>query len=45
MWQRVYARLRTLRSWRHKESELEEEIRFHLDEEMEERIAEGMPAS
>ncbi len=43
MWQRVYARLRTLRSWRHKESELEEEIRFHLDEEMEERIAEGMP--
>ena len=43
MWQRVYARLRTLRSWRQKDSELEEEIRFHLDEEREERIAEGMP--
>ena len=41
MWRQVYARLRTLRRRGRQESELEEEIRFHLEEEIEERIAEG----
>ena len=43
MWRQVCVRLRTLRRRRRQESDLEEEIRFHLDEEMEERIAAGMP--
>ena len=41
MWRQVCIRLRTLRRRRRQESELEEEIRFHLEEEIEERIAEG----
>ena len=40
-WQ-IYVRLRSLRRWRRQEAELDEEIRFHLAEEMEERIAAGM---
>ncbi len=42
MWQ-VWFRLRSLFRWRRQESELDEELRFHLAEEMEERIAAGMP--
>ncbi|MCY4511702.1 MAG: ABC transporter permease, partial [Acidobacteria bacterium] len=42
MWRQVYARLRSLWRWRKQESELDDEIRFHLAEEMEERIAAGM---
>ena len=42
MWRRVYVRLRSLRRWRKQESELDDEIRFHLAEEVEERIAGGM---
>ena len=38
----LYVRLRSLRRWRRQEAELEEEIRFHLAAEMEERIAAGM---
>ncbi len=38
----VYARLRSLWRWRRRETELDEEIRFHLAAEMEERIAAGM---
>ena len=41
MWQ-VYYRLRSLFRWRRQETELDEELRFHLAEEMEERIAAGM---
>ena len=41
MWQ-VYYRLRSLFRWRRQETELDEELRFHLAEEMEERIATGM---
>ena len=43
MWRLVYVRLRSLLRWRRQEVELDEEIRFHLTEEMEERIAEGLP--
>ena len=39
MWRQVYARLRSLSRWRNQESELDDEIHFHLAEEMEERIA------
>ena len=42
MWRQVYVRLRSLFRRRRQESELDEEIRFHLAEEMEERIAAGM---
>ena len=42
MWQ-IYYRLRSLFRWRRQETELDEELRFHLAEEMEERIAAGMP--
>ena len=38
MWQ-VWFRLRSLFRWRRQETELDEEIRFHLAEEVEERIA------
>ena len=40
----LYARLRALRQWGRKESELDEEIRFHLAEEAEERFAAGLSA-
>ena len=43
MWRQVYVRLRSLSRWRRQETELDEELRFHLAEEMEERIAAGMP--
>jgi predicted permease len=39
--QRLYARLRALREWNRREAELDEEIRFHLAEEAEERLASG----
>ena len=42
MWRQVYVRLRSFFRWRRQEVELDEEIRFHLGEEMEERIAAGM---
>ena len=42
MWRQVWARLRSLWRWRRQESELDEEIRFHLARETEERIAAGM---
>ncbi len=42
MWRQVYVRLRSLWRWRRQESELDDEIRFHLAEEIEERIAAGM---
>ena len=42
MLRQLYVRLRSLCRWRRREAELEEEIRFHLAEEMEERIAAGM---
>src|SRR5438094_9409508 len=38
------ARLGALWNWRHKERELDEEMQFHLSEEMEERAAAGLPA-
>ncbi|MCY4508898.1 MAG: ABC transporter permease [Acidobacteria bacterium] len=41
MWRQVYVRLRSLHGWQRRESELDEEIRFHLAEEMDERIAAG----
>ena len=42
MWRQIRVRLRSLRRWRRQESELDEEIRFHLARETEERIAAGM---
>ena len=42
MWREVYVRLRSFFRWRRQEVELDEEIRFHLAEEMDERIAAGM---
>ena len=42
MWRQICVRLRSLRRWRHQESELDAEIGFHLAEEIEERIAAGM---
>ena len=42
MWQQVHSRVRSLFLRRRQESELDDEIRFHLAEEMEERIAAGM---
>ena len=40
----VYARLRALWNWRRKESELDEEIQFHLSEEADQRAAAGLTA-
>ena len=42
MWRQVYVRLRSFFRWRRQEVELDEELRFHLAEEKEERIAEGL---
>ena len=42
MWRQVYVRLRSLWRWRRQESELDAEIRFHLSEEIDERIAAGL---
>ncbi len=42
MWRQIRVRLRSLWRWRRQESELDEEIRFHLARETEERIAAGM---
>ena len=42
MWRQVHVRLRALFRLRRREMELDEEFRFHLTEEMEERIAEGL---
>ena len=42
MLRQLYVRLRSLCSWRRHEAELDEEIRFHLAEDTEERIAAGM---
>ena len=42
MWRQVYLRLHSLWRWRRRETELDEEIRFHLAAETEERIAAGM---
>ncbi len=42
MWRQVFVRLRSLWRWRRQESELDDEIRFHLAEEIEERIAGGL---
>ena len=42
MWRQIQVRLRSLWRWRRQESELDEEIRFHLARETEERIATGM---
>ena len=42
MLRQLYVRLRSLCSWRRQEAELDEEIRFHLAEDTEERIAAGM---
>jgi putative ABC transport system permease protein len=40
----LYAQLRALWNWRRKESELDEEIQFHLSEEADERAAAGVTA-
>ena len=42
MLRQIYVRLRSLWRWRRQETDFEEEIRFHLAEEMKERIAAGM---
>ena len=42
MWRQIYVRLRSFWRWRKQESELDDEIRFHLAEEIEERIAGGL---
>ena len=42
MWRQIRVRLRSLWRWRRQESELDEEIRFHLARETDERIAAGM---
>ena len=42
MLRQIYVHLRSLWRWRRQEAELEEEIRFHLREELEERITAGM---
>jgi putative ABC transport system permease protein len=39
---RIHARLRALWSWRRRESDLDEEIGFHLSEDAEERVAAGL---
>src|SRR5436853_436529 len=40
----LYAHLRALWNWRRKESELDEELQFHLSEEADERAAAGITA-
>jgi predicted permease len=40
----IYARIRSGLTWRRRESELDEEIQFHLSEEAEERAAAGLSA-
>lgn len=42
MWRRLHLRLRSLFRWHGQESELDEEIRFHLAHETEELMAAGM---
>ena len=42
MWRQVYVRLRSFWRWRNQESELDEEIRFHLAEEIDDRMAGGL---
>ena len=42
MWRQAYLRLRSFFRWRQQESELDEEIRFHLANETEELMAAGM---
>ncbi len=42
MWRQVYVRLRSFFRWRRQEVELDEEIRFHLAEETDKQIAEGL---
>ncbi len=37
----IYARLRALLNWRRRESDLDQEIQFHLSEDAEERVAAG----
>ena len=44
MLRQLYARFRSAWNWSRKESELDEEIRFHLSEEAEERAAAGLTA-
>lgn len=44
MLRRIYARLHSLWNWRRKESDLDEEIQFHLSEEADERSAAGISA-
>lgn len=43
MWRQLRVRARSLWRWRRQEAELDEEIRFHLAEETDDRIAEGLP--
>ena len=42
MLRQIYARLRALWRWRRQEAELDDEMRFHLSEEMDDRVAGGM---
>ena len=42
---KLYARLQALWRWNRKESELDDEIRFHLGEETEEQVAAGLSES
>ena len=42
MVRRLLARCHALWTWRSKESDLDEEIRFHLTEEAEERLTDGV---
>src|SRR5688572_30424173 len=44
MLRRLYARFHALWNWSRKEAELDEEIRFHLSEDADERAAAGLPA-
>ena len=43
MLRQIYARLRALWRWRRQEAELDDEMRFHLSEEMDDRVAAGSP--
>jgi putative ABC transport system permease protein len=42
MLRRSYERLRALWTWRRRQTDLDDEIRFHLEEEVEERVAGGL---
>ena len=44
MFRQLYSRLRSLCTWSRQESELDEEIQFHLSEEADERAADGLTA-